>query len=77
MLGFIGVGWDDAVLHYWTHAQAHRGGSTTPSYGQVSKPIYRTSAERWKGYSQHLRPIMDRLRPFMVRFGYEEDSGAG
>jgi tetratricopeptide (TPR) repeat protein len=43
----------------------------TPSYHQVSEPIYTRSMYRWKHYVKHLVPILDILKPHVIRFGYD------
>jgi hypothetical protein len=71
LLDFLDVPWDDAVLDYRGHAK-RRGVINTPSYQQVTEPIYRRAAGRWKRYKAYLAPVMDDLAPFMEAFGYNE-----
>jgi tetratricopeptide (TPR) repeat protein len=72
LIDFLEIDWDPAVLDFWRHARAHGGGAVTPSYSQVTKPIYRSATYRWKSYAGELAPIMERLRPFVASFGYGE-----
>jgi len=69
---FLGVGWDDAVLAYTAHAQ-NRGRIFTPSYQQVSQPIYTRSRYRWRAYERELEPVMAVLRPWIEYYGYDAD----
>lgn len=71
VLEFIGVGWSDAVLEHSEHAQT-RGIINTPSYHQVTKPIYRHARYRWKRYEKELAPVIQMLQPFIERFGYSD-----
>lgn len=71
LLDFLEVGWDDAVLQHTEHARK-RGNINTPSYHQVTQPIYRHARYRWKRYAKQLEPVMEALRPFIEYFGYEE-----
>lgn len=49
-----------------------RGASIkTPSYHQVSRPIYADSRYRWRRYVPYLGPSTRRLEPYLQRFGYE------
>ena len=73
VLDFIGVGWDDAVLDYAEHAKTS-GPITTPSYHDVTQPIFQHAKYRWRNYAQELEPYMERLAPYIEHFGYEEKS---
>ena len=70
LLEFIGADWDDAVRRYDKRAVAGRTVIRTPSYRQVSEPIYRRSCYRWRRYAEQLQPIMSVLQPYIEQFGY-------
>ena len=74
LLSFLDLEWNDAVLDFSSHARTRGGGSATPSYSQVTQPIYRSARYRWKGYAEQLTPVMARLRPFIESFGYADES---
>ena len=69
LLEFLGVGWDDAVLEHTRHAQ-QRGIINTPSYHQVTQPIYQHARYRWKRYAKDFEPLLPVLQPFIEAFGY-------
>jgi len=69
LLDFLGVGWNEAVLNHTEHAR-QRGVINTPSYHQVTQPIYQHAKYRWKRYAREFEPMMSILNPFIVRFGY-------
>ena len=70
LLQFLDVDWDDAMLDYRTHAQ-HRGEiNTTPSYEQVTEPIYQRAKFRWTRYEKHVKSVREDLKPFIEAFGY-------
>jgi tetratricopeptide (TPR) repeat protein len=71
LLNFLGVGWDDAVMGHVEHAQS-RSMIQTPSYHQVTQPIYQYAKYRWKRYAKEFEPFMADLRPFIEYFGYGE-----
>lgn len=71
LLDFLGVGWDDAVLGHTEHA-IKRGTINTPSYHQVTQPIYQHAKYRWKRYAKEFEPVMETLSPFIEYFGYGE-----
>lgn len=74
LLDFLDVGWDDAVLGYTEHAKK-RGAINTPSYHQVTQPIYQHAKYRWKRYAKEFDPVMETLNPFIEYFGYGEKQG--
>ncbi|NDP47068.1 MAG: tetratricopeptide repeat protein [Sulfuriferula multivorans] len=71
LLDFMGVEWHDAVLNHAEHA-GKRGSIKTPSYHQVTQPIYQHAKYRWKRYAPHFEPVMPTLQPFIEYFGYAE-----
>ncbi len=70
LIGFLGIGWDDAVLNYAEHAKTRV--INTPSYHQVTQPIYQHAKYRWKRYAKHFEPYMPVLAPYIEYFGYAE-----
>ena len=69
LLGFLGLPWRDAVLEYRCTARARY--TSTPSAEQVVQPLYRSSIGRFRHYESWLRPEIERLAPWIERFGYE------
>lgn len=68
---FLELPWQPEVLNF--HQHSDQKVINTPSYSQVSQPVYTGSMARWKRYEQHLAPYMHRLAPFIQRFGYESN----
>lgn len=66
---FLGVDWSPEMLNYSKHARA-KGLINTPSYHQVTRPLYSDSLERWRLYEKHLAPYRKSLEPFCKYFGY-------
>lgn len=71
LLDFLGVGWNEAVLNHTEHAK-QSGIINTPSYHQVTQPIYQHAKYRWKRYAREFEPMMPILQPFIDRFGYDD-----
>lgn len=71
LLEYLGVGWDDKVRGHTEHA-IKRGTINTPSYHQVTQPIYHHAKYRWKRYAKQFEPVMPELQPFIDLFGYAE-----
>jgi tetratricopeptide (TPR) repeat protein len=73
LCSFLGIPWEDSLRQFSTKA-LDRGRINTPSYEQVSKPIYRDARYRWHRYREHLAPYLPVLRPYIERFGYSPDT---
>jgi hypothetical protein len=71
VLDFLDVGWHDDVLDHAEHAR-QRTVINTPSYHQVTQPIYHHARYRWKRYEREMASVMPMLRPFIEHFGYAE-----
>ena len=69
VLDFLGVTWDDRVLHFTEHAKNRAVRS--PTYADVSKPVFKTAVGRWRNYQKYLEPCLEKLKPFLRAFGYE------
>ena len=68
---FLELPWQEEVLNY-----AQKTDTTiihTPSYNQITEPIYRRAMERWRNYKTYMEPYFPALRPFCERFGYDLD----
>jgi len=68
LLAYLNLEWNDAVLDFAAHARTRR--VATPSYHQVTEPIYGRASFRWRRYQAHLAPIMVRLARHVDFFGY-------
>jgi hypothetical protein len=69
MLDFIGEPFDERCVNF----QENRRLPHTPSYAQVSEPLYHRSRFRYRHYLRHLEPVIPILQPVMDRFGYSLD----
>lgn len=74
VLDFLGLPFDPVVLDHAGHAK-RRGKINTPSYSQVSQPIYTHARFRWERYRGHLAPYLPQLAPWIDYHGYP-DPGA-
>lgn len=70
LLDFIQVSWSDDVLKYAEHSKKSR--INTPSYHQVTQPIYQHAKFRWQRYAKHFEPSMPLLQPYIDYFDYAE-----
>jgi len=68
-LSFLGVPWDERVLRFHEHAQQKVVRS--PTYADVTKPVFKRAVGRWHHYRKYLEPHLEKLAPFVRVFGYE------
>jgi len=71
LFSFLEVEWDESVLDFHQRA-AGKDIINTPSYEQVTRPIYTEAMHRWHNYRQQLEPFMQELEPFLQMLGYAE-----
>jgi Sulfotransferase family len=68
-LDFLGVAWDERVLRFDEHARQKLVRS--PTYADVTQPVYKRARGRWRNYHKYLEPHLEKLEPFVKAFGYE------
>jgi hypothetical protein len=68
-LDFLGVPWDERVLEFAEHARTKMVRS--PTYADVTQPVYKRARGRWRNYQKYLEPHLAVLEPFVKAFGYE------
>ena len=68
-LDFLGVPWDDRVLGFDEHARKKM--VLSPTYADVTQPVYKSARGRWLNYQKYLEPHLEKLVPFVKAFGYE------
>ena len=69
ILNFLELSWDDSVLNYLITAKK-RDRIATPSYYQVTKPIYSYAIGRWKRYRKQTSNIYPILEGWIKKFNY-------
>jgi len=70
LLNFLALEWDDSMLEF--RQQDGVDTSNTPSYQQVSQPLYTRSIGKWRHYSKQLESSLSLLQPWVKCFGYQE-----
>jgi tetratricopeptide (TPR) repeat protein len=68
-LTFLGVPWDAQVLGFDAHARQKLVRS--PTYADVTQPVYKRAKGRWRNYQKYLEPHLARLESFVKTFGYD------
>jgi tetratricopeptide (TPR) repeat protein len=69
LIKFLGLEWDDNMRNYRKTA-LDRKRIRTPSYTQVTQPLYKEARGRWTNYRESMEPILPLLRPWIEVFGY-------
>jgi len=67
---FLGLTWDDAQRRFHESSQKQRLHS--PTYRDVTRPVYARSVARWRPYEKHLAPVLPLLEPYCRAFGYAQ-----
>jgi tetratricopeptide (TPR) repeat protein len=65
---FLGLDWRADQERFYERSRAKQLNS--PTYRDVTQPVYTKSVGRWRAYEEHLAPIMHILKPYCERFGY-------
>ena len=68
-LDFLGVPWDVRVLGF--DELARKKMVISPTYADVTQPIYKRAQGRWLNYQKYFEPHLAKLEPFVKAFGYE------
>jgi len=69
LLSFLNLEWEEGVKKFYLTA-SKRGIISTPSFNQVSKPIYKKSINRWKNYEDRFSNIKPKLKKWIYEFKY-------
>jgi tetratricopeptide (TPR) repeat protein len=66
---FLGLTWSPSMLD--ERHRSERKAVRTPTYIDVTKPLYTRSIGRWQNYQRYLEPGLESLKPFVKAFGYD------
>jgi hypothetical protein len=66
VIEFLELEWNPAVLDF------HKRNKTvsSPTFADVSRPIYKGALGRWKKYEKQLSPVLEKLHPICEKLGY-------
>jgi len=65
---FLGLDWHPDVINF--HQSAAKKHIVSPSFNQVTQPLYATSVARWQRYQSEFTSISPLLEPYINIFGY-------
>src|SRR3984957_4182811 len=66
---FLGLEWDQKQERF--HEKSAGKQLYSPTYQDVTRPVYKRAVARWRAYAKHLEPILPSLEPFCRALGYE------
>ena len=69
VLKFLNLSWNNSVVGYSTTAK-ERDNIATPSYNQVTKPLYSHASGRWKRYDNQMSNIDPFLKKWLEKYNY-------
>jgi len=69
LLNFLDLDWEDGVNSHTENARS-RGIIDTPSYDQVTVPLYKHAIYRWQKYKSLFETHMNDLEPLIKEYGY-------
>jgi len=70
LIEHIGGEWNDSVLRFFE--QSGKRTVRTPSYSDISQPIFNRAVGRWRNYELHMKVALEILQPYVKEFGYDE-----
>jgi hypothetical protein len=70
LAAFLGLDWNDDLLDHRRSAR-ERAYIATPSYAQVTEPLYTRARGRWERYRAQMEPVLPILAPWCELMGYE------
>lgn len=68
LASFLGIDWRAEMLSHHKRSDGRAVG--TPTYDDVSKPLYTRALGRWRNYERWLEPHLAHLTPLLDAFGY-------
>jgi hypothetical protein len=66
---FLGLEWRGEQARFYEKSAKKQ--LYSPTYQDVTRPVYARSAGRWRAYAKHLEPILPVLEPYCRAFDYE------
>lgn len=70
VFALLDLAWHPRVAQY--HERAAGRYVATPSFADVSQPLYGTAVARWQPYAEYFQPILQLLKPYIQAFGYRD-----
>ena len=75
VLNYLDKEWEENLDNYVQTAK-QRGRIGTPSYTQVTQPLYTRARGRWENYREQMEPVLPVLLKWADHWGYERPEWA-
>lgn len=66
---FLGLTWHEEQVRFYEKSRTKQ--QYSPTYQDVTRPIYTRSVARWRAYEKHLAPIFSKIERYCREFGYD------
>jgi len=66
---FLGLSWQPQQAAF--HESNRKKFVFSPTYTEVTQPVYQRAVGRWRNYAEALAPIQARVAPYCRAFNYE------
>jgi Flp pilus assembly protein TadD len=66
---FLGLAWHEDQARFYEKSRTKQ--LYSPTYQDVTRPVYSRSVARWRAYEKYLAPILPAMEPYCRKFGYE------
>jgi Tfp pilus assembly protein PilF len=66
---FLGLEWHPEQARFYEQSRSKQ--LYSPTYQDVTRPVYASSVGRWRSYEKHLAAILPALEPYCRALGYE------
>jgi Tfp pilus assembly protein PilF len=66
---FLGLSWEPSQERFYEKSRQKQ--LYSPTYQDVTRPVYQRSVARWRAYEKYLAPVLPALQPYCRRFGYD------
>ncbi len=70
LVNFLNLEWQPQMQQFHKYAQGQK--INTPSYHQVTKPLYKNAIYRWRHYQKYLSEAEQKLQKWIEKFGYQK-----
>ena len=70
VLEFLNLEWEPKIKNYQDTA-LKKGRINTPSYSQVTQPIYKDAQYRWLNFRKYLEHYLEQVKPWISEFWYK------
>jgi tetratricopeptide (TPR) repeat protein len=68
VMEFLGLSWHAGQACFYEKSRQKQ--LYSPTYQDVTRPVYAGSIARWRLYEKHLAPVLPLIEPYARRFGY-------